>query len=95
MVRKPVIALISGYMVNIVVSIFNPSGVLTCNDQLGRSYQSGLALMADTPLAAPNGQFGQLDLNVGTITDGAGSQRLARAVGKSCPVTSLVKTRVL
>ena len=37
-----------------------------CNDQLGRGCQSGLALTADIPLAAPNGQFGQLDVNTGS-----------------------------
>jgi enoyl-CoA hydratase len=39
--------------------------------------------MTDIPLASPNGWFGQLDVDIGTITGGAGSQRLARAVGKS------------
>jgi enoyl-CoA hydratase/carnithine racemase len=40
--------------------------------------------MTDTPLASPDGWSGQLDVDIGTITGGAGSQRLAKAVGKSC-----------
>lgn len=42
-----------------------------------------LALMADILLASPNAQFGQPEVTIGTITGGGGSQRLARAVGKS------------
>ncbi|KAH9165479.1 ClpP crotonase [Lactarius sanguifluus] len=34
-----------------------------------------LALMADILLAAPNAQFGQPEVNIGTITGGGGSQR--------------------
>ncbi|KAI9510927.1 ClpP/crotonase-like domain-containing protein [Russula earlei] len=42
-----------------------------------------LALMADILLAAPNAQFGQPEVKIGTVTGGGGSQRLTRAVGKS------------
>ena len=39
--------------------------------------------MADILLAAPSAKFGQPEVNLGTITGGGGSQRLAQAVGKS------------
>ncbi|KAF8260656.1 ClpP/crotonase-like domain-containing protein [Lactarius quietus] len=42
-----------------------------------------LALMADILLASPTAQFGQPEINTGTITGGGDSQRLAHAVGKS------------
>jgi len=39
--------------------------------------------MAEILLAAPDAQFGQPEVNIRTIAGSGGSQRLARAVGKS------------
>ena len=39
--------------------------------------------MADILLAAPDAKFGQPEVNIGTITGGGGSQRLAHAASKS------------
>jgi enoyl-CoA hydratase len=47
--------------------------------------------MADILLAAPNAQFGQPDVDIGTITGGGGSQRLERAVGKSRAMDSRLR----
>ena len=58
MVRKPIIA-ISGYTISTVHSPLNPSlvGVLTFNDQLGRGSQSGLVLVVNIQLPAPDGKI--------------------------------------
>jgi enoyl-CoA hydratase len=106
-IRKPIIAAVSGFAVNIqfphssfpfpFTLLLHPlprnSSALTTQTfqfhffftflrpQLGGGCE--LALMADILLAAPNAQFGQPEVKIGTITGGGGSQRLARAVGKS------------
>ena len=51
--------------------------------------------MAHIRPTAPNGQFGQLDADIGIITGGAGSQRLTRTMGKSCAIELWLMGRVV
>ena len=51
--------------------------------------------MAHIRPTAPNGQFGQLDADIGIITGGACSQRLTKTMGKSCAIEVWLMGRVV
>ena len=86
-IRKPIIAAVSGYAVRVLLRpplLFWLTYTLLltlCGHQLGGGCE--LALLTDIIFASPSATFGQPEITIGTIPGGGGTQRLARAIGKS------------
>ena len=54
-----------------------------------------LALMCDFILAADTAKFGQLEVTVGLVPGGGGTQRLARSIGKSKTMEMCLSGRIM
>ncbi|KAI6000776.1 ClpP/crotonase-like domain-containing protein [Pisolithus albus] len=90
--RKPVIAAVSGYA-HLHASPGNVAIYVTLVGKLGGGLE--LALQADILLAAPSAKLGQLEINLGVIPGGGGTQRLARLIGKSRTMEMVLTGRII